>query len=60
MLSSANQISITKLDVRFPSLFRRYSLYDELEEDAKLIHQKHIEDQLGVKVTLIGTGPSIE
>ena len=57
MLSSANQISITKLDVRFPNCSGVTS-YDELEEDAKLFI-KNIEDKLGVKVTLIGTGPKI-
>ena len=57
MLSSANQISITKLDVRFPNCAGITS-YDELEEDAKLFI-KNIEQELGVKVTLIGTGPSI-
>ena len=57
MLSSANQISITKLDVRFPNCSGVTS-YDELEEDAKSFI-KNIEDKLGVKVTLIGTGPKI-
>jgi len=57
MLSSANQISITKLDVRFPNCAGITS-YNELEEDAKSFIKK-IEQELGVKVTLIGTGPSI-
>ena len=57
MLSSANQISITKLDVRFPNCARITS-YDELEEDAKSFIKK-IEKELGVKVTLIGTGPGV-
>ena len=57
MLSSANQISITKLDVRFPNCAGITS-YDELEEDAKSFIKK-IEKELGVKVTLIGTGPSV-
>ena len=57
MLSSANQISITKLDVRFPNCSGVTS-YDELEEDAKSFI-KNIEDKLGVRVTLIGTGPKI-
>ena len=57
MLSSANQISITKLDVRFPNCAGITS-YDELEEDAKSFIKK-IENELGVKVTLIGTGPSV-
>ena len=57
MLSSANQISITKLDVRFPNCAGITS-YNELEEDAKSFI-KNIEDKLGVRVTLIGTGPKI-
>ena len=57
MLSSANQISITKLDVRFPNCAGITS-YNQLEEDAKSFI-KNIEEELGVKVTLIGTGPSI-
>ena len=57
MLSSANQISITKLDVRFPNCAGITS-YDELDEDAKSFIKK-IEKELGVKVTLIGTGPSV-
>ena len=57
MLSSANQISITNLDVRFPNCAGITS-YDELEEDAKSFIKK-IEKELGVKVTLIGTGPSV-
>ena len=57
MLSSANQISITKLDVRFPNCAGITS-YNELEEDEKSLI-KNIEEELGVKVRLIGTGPSI-
>ena len=57
MLSSANQISITKLDVRFPNCAGITS-YDELDEDAKSFIKK-IEKELGVKVTLIGTGPGV-
>ena len=57
MLSSANQISITKLDVRFPNCAGITS-YDELDEDAKSFIKK-IEKELGVTVTLIGTGPGV-
>tara|TARA_B110000014_G_scaffold256901_1_gene240669 strand:- start:666 stop:1667 length:1002 start_codon:yes stop_codon:yes gene_type:complete len=57
MLSSANQISITKLDVRFPNCAGVTS-YDELDDAAKSFIT-NIEKELGVKVTLIGTGPSI-
>ena len=57
MLSSANQISITKLDVRFPSCAGAQS-FDELDVDAKSFI-KNIEEKLGVKVTLIGTGAGV-
>ena len=57
MLSSATQISITKLDVRFPNCAGVKS-YNDLDEDAKAFI-KNIEDKLGVGVTLIGTGPSV-
>ena len=57
MLSSANQISITKLDVRFPNCAGVTS-YDELDDAAKSFIKK-IEKELGVKVTLIGTGPGV-
>ena len=58
MLSSANQISITKLDVRFPKCAGVKSI-DELDDDAKSFI-KNIEDRLGVPVTLIGTGPRVD
>ena len=57
MLSSATQISITKLDVRFPKCAGVTS-YNELDNDAKAFI-KNIEERLGVTVTLIGTGPSV-
>ena len=57
MLSSATQASITKLDVRFPKCAGVTS-YNDLDEDAKEFI-KNIEEKLGVRVTLIGTGPSV-
>ena len=57
MLSSATQISITKLDVRFPECAGVTS-YNKLDENAKSFI-KNIEDKLGVAVTLIGTGPHV-
>ena len=57
MLSSATQISITKLDVRFPSCAGATS-YNDLDDDAR-IFIKNIETELGVSVTLIGTGPRV-
>tara|TARA_Y100001960_G_scaffold65238_1_gene68511 strand:+ start:1905 stop:2906 length:1002 start_codon:yes stop_codon:yes gene_type:complete len=57
MLSSANQISITKLDVRFPSCAGAQSI-DQLDSESKSFI-KNIEDKLGVPVTLIGTGAGV-
>ena len=57
MLNSATQIAITKLDVRFPECKGKTS-YNELSDEAKLFIKK-IEDDLGVPVTIIGTGPEI-
>ena len=57
MLSSATQISITKLDVRFPECAGMTS-YNDLKDDAKSFI-KNIETKLGVSVTLIGTGPRV-
>ena len=57
MLSSANQISITKLDVRFPACAGAQSI-DELDSDSKSFI-KNIEEKLGVPVTLIGTGAGV-
>jgi adenylosuccinate synthase len=57
MLNSATQIAITKLDVRFPDSEGKTS-YDDLSGEAKSFIKK-IEDELGVPVTIIGTGPAI-
>ena len=57
MLSSANQISITKLDVRFPACAGAQSI-DELDSESKSFI-KNIEEKLGVPVTLIGTGAGV-
>jgi adenylosuccinate synthase len=57
MLNSATQIAITKLDVRFADCAGKTS-YDDLSTEAKLFIKK-IEDELGVRVTIIGTGPAI-
>ena len=58
MLSSATQISITKLDVRFPNCAGVTS-YNDLDDDARSFI-KNIETKLGVTVTLIGTGPHVD
>ncbi|QUC64920.1 adenylosuccinate synthetase [Nitrosopumilus sp. K4] len=58
MLNSATQISITKLDVIFPSCAGMTS-YDNLPEEAKSFIQ-NIERELNIPVTIIGTGPAID
>jgi len=57
MLNSATQISITKLDVLFPECAGKTS-YEEISDEAKSFI-KNIEDKLNIRVTIIGTGPSI-
>ncbi len=57
MLNGATQIAITKLDVRFPDCKGKTS-YNELSSEAKSFIKK-IEDDLGIPVTIIGTGPEI-
>ena len=57
MLSSATQLSITKLDVRFPECAGIKS-ESELSTEAKSFI-KNIEDKLKIPVTLIGTGPFV-
>lgn len=57
MLNSATQIAITKLDVVFSECAGKQK-FDELSAQAQAFIKK-IENELGVPVTLIGTGPSI-
>ena len=56
-LNSATQLSITKLDVRFPECAGIKS-ESELSTEAKSFI-KNIEDKLKIPVTLIGTGPFV-
>lgn len=57
MLNGATQVCITKLDILFPSC-RSMISFESLPDDAKAFIQK-IEDELGVPVTIIGTGPRV-
>ncbi|RLE48818.1 MAG: adenylosuccinate synthetase [Candidatus Methanomethylicota archaeon] len=57
MLNGATQIAITKLDILFPSCAKARN-FDNLSEEAKKFISK-IEDELGVPVTLIGTGEGV-
>jgi len=58
MLSSATQLAITKLDVRFPECAGVKSFSDLSDEAKSFI--KNIEEKLEVSVTLIGTGPLVD
>jgi len=58
MLSSATQLAITKLDVRFPECAGVKSFSDLSDEAKSFI--KNIEDKLQVRVMLIGTGPLVD
>ncbi len=53
-INSANQVAITKLDVKFPEA-RKVREYSKLPVDAKRWIEQ-IEAEIGVPITLIGTG----
>jgi adenylosuccinate synthase len=58
MLNSATQIALTKFDVIFPDCAGITS-YEELGDEARSFIKK-IECELGVTVSMIGTGPKID
>jgi len=55
MLNSPTQIALTKIDALFKEDYGKNS-YEDLSRDARKFIE-NIEDQLGLPVTLIGTGP---
>ncbi len=55
MINGATQVAITKLDVLFPDI-RGARQYEELPKEARDFI-KRVEEEVGVPVTLIGTGP---
>jgi adenylosuccinate synthase len=57
-INSATQLAVTKLDVMFPGCAgaRRY---EKMPPEARR-YIEEIEGELGVKVTLIGTGPDLD
>lgn len=57
-LNSATQIAVTKMDVLFPECARMRD-WNKLSAGAKKFVEE-IEGELGVKVTLIGTGPELD
>lgn len=57
-LNSATQIAVTKMDVIFPECAKVRD-YEKMSAAAKKFIEE-IEGELGVKVTLVGTGPDLE
>jgi adenylosuccinate synthase len=57
-LNSATQIAVTKMDVIFPECAKVRD-YEKMSAGAKKFIDE-IEGELGVKVTLIGTGPDLD
>jgi adenylosuccinate synthase len=58
MLNSATQVALTKLDIVFPSDAGKKK-FNELTHEAKKFVNR-IEDEIGLKVTVIGTGQEID
>jgi len=55
MLNGATQAAVTKIDILFPEC-KGAKFYSELSDEAKKFIAK-IEKEIGIPVTLIGTGP---
>lgn len=58
MINGATQVAITKIDVRFPGN-EKVRQYGKLSKEAREWVEK-AEKEIGVRVTLIGTGPDAE
>ena len=58
MLNGATQLAITKLDILYPELSGA-SDYDKLGPEAVAFIEK-VEEEIGLPVTLIGTGPGVK
>lgn len=58
IINGATQIALTKLDILYPKCEGAQN-YNQLEDDAKKFI-KRIEENIGIPVTLIGTGPSVK
>lgn len=58
MLNSATQVAITKIDILFPS-DRSKKEWDKLSKEARSFIMK-VEEELGIPVVLIGTGPEVD
>jgi adenylosuccinate synthase len=58
ILNGATQIAITKMDILYPYTEGMQD-YDELRDEARSFVEE-VEEKIGLPVTLIGTGPSVE
>lgn len=58
MINGATQLAVTKLDILYPEI-KGLSDYNVLPEEAKSFLAK-IEEEVGLPVTLIGTGPGVK
>lgn len=58
MINGATQIAVTKLDILYPET-KSLTDFDELGDEAKAFINK-IEEELGLPVALIGTGPGVK
>jgi adenylosuccinate synthase len=58
MINGATQLAITKMDILYPDC-RGASDYSQMEAEAVAFIEK-IEEEVGIPVTLIGTGPGVK
>lgn len=58
MINGATQIALTKMDILFPST-KGLDTYKDLPNEAKAFVEK-VQEEIGLKVTLIGTGPGVK
>jgi adenylosuccinate synthase len=58
MLNGATQLAVTKLDILYPEC-RGVGSYDELGAEAQAFIEK-VEEEVGLPVTLVGTGPGVK
>ncbi len=58
MINGATQIALTKMDILFPGT-KGLDRYEDLPKEAKSFVEK-VQEEIGLPVTLIGTGPGVK
>ncbi len=58
MINGATQIALTKMDILFPGT-KGLDKYEDLPMEAKSFVEK-VQEEIGLPVTLIGTGPGVK